>query len=518
MSRIENNGESGTLRPEEIKLRLEEDEMSFRTIADQSLMGIAILQDELLKYVNQKFADLLDYSIEEIMKWGPKEFYKVIGPESIKVAKEQSFIKQMGLPGAIENWIIQLKKKSGKLFYINNFSKTIVYQGRTADYVTIIDVTKRLEAEQKLEESEEKFRNLFRNATRGIAYHTIVYDAKGMPIDYIIKDINPQYEKTLSFKRKDVINKKATEVYKVDKAPYLNIFSKVAKLKEPTTFETYFPPMDRYFRISVISPKKGEFITIFDDISEHREAEQKLEVSEKKYRKAYELANLYKDLLTHDVNNVITVIQGATQLYSLYENNPEQINELIEMISKSSNKAKKLVANVRILSQVEEDGDVSLKSVDVLNCLNEAIEFTCESFKDREVHITVESPFKNIMTLANALLINTFENILNNGVKYNNTPKVEITIKISKEEKDDRNFIKIEFIDNGIGISDEFKKNVFQRGYNNNKGGKGLGFGLSVVKKVIELYSGKIWIENRIKDDYSKGTKFIVLLPRKKFI
>ncbi len=286
MSRIENNGESGTLRPEEFKLRLEEDEMSFRTIADQSLMGIAIIQDELLKYVNQKFADLLDYSIEEIMKWGPKEFYKVIGPESIKVAKEQSFIKQMGLPGAIENWIIQLKKKSGKLFYVKNFSKTIVYQGRTADYVTIIDVTKRLEAEQNLEESEEKFRNLFRNATSGIAYHTIVYDTKRTPIDYIIKEVNPQYEKTLSFKSKDVINKKATEVYKVDEAPYLNIFSKVVKIKESTTFETYFPPMNRHFRISVISPKKGEFITIFDYISEHRDLERKLKVSERKYRKA----------------------------------------------------------------------------------------------------------------------------------------------------------------------------------------------------------------------------------------
>jgi len=390
MSRIENNGESGTLRPEEIKLRLEEDEMSFRTLADQSLMGIAIIQDELLKYVNQKFADLLDYSIEEIMKWGPKEFYKVIGPESIKVAKEQSFIKQMGLPGAIENWIIQLKKKSGKLFYVNNFSKTIVYQGRTADYVTIIDVTKRLETERKLE------------------------------------------------------------------------------------------------------------------------------VSEKKHRKAYELANLYKDLLTHDVNNVVAVIQGATQLYSLYENNPEQINELIEMISKSSNKAKKLVANVRILSQVEGDGDVSLKSVDILNCLNEAIDFTCESFKDREVHITVDNLSKNIITHANDLLINTFENILNNGVKYNNNPKVEITIKISKERKGNRNIIKIEFIDNGIGISDEFKETIFQRGNLNIKGGKGLGFGLSVVKKVIELYNGKIWVENRIKDDYSKGSKFILLLPRKK--
>jgi PAS domain S-box-containing protein len=516
MPRIENNSESDIIRHEEIKLRLKESEMNFRTIADQSLMGIAIIQDNLLKYVNQKLADLLEYSVEEMINWGPKEFYKVIGPETIELAKEQSSIKQMGLPGAIENLITQLKKKSGKLFYADNFSKKVIYQGRTANFVTLIDVTRRLEAEQKLKESEEKFRILFSNATSGIAYHTIVYDAKGTPIDYIIKDVNPQYERILSLKREDVINEKATELYKVDNAPYLNIYSKVAKTKESTTFETYFPPMNRDFRISVLSPKKGEFITIFDDISEQKKADRKLKVSEINYRKAYELVNLYKDLLTHDVNNIITLIQGTTQMYSLYKSNPDKINELIETISESSNKAKKLVANVCILSQVEEDVDVLLKSVDVLNYLNDAIKFTCESFKGREVHITVDSPSKNIIAHANDLLINMFENILNNGVKYNNNLKVEITIKISKEQKGNRNFIKIEFIDNGIGISDEFKEIIFQRGHENTKGGKGLGFGLSVVKKVIELYNGKIWVENRVKDDYSKGTKFIVLLPRKK--
>ena len=52
MPRIENNSESDIIRHEEIKLRLKESEMNFRTIADQSLMGIAIIQDNLLKYVN----------------------------------------------------------------------------------------------------------------------------------------------------------------------------------------------------------------------------------------------------------------------------------------------------------------------------------------------------------------------------------------------------------------------------------------------------------------------------------
>ena len=368
-------------------------------------------------------------------------------------------------------------------------------------------------AEENLRETEKKFQVLFNNAIAGIAYHTILYDAKGKPFDYVIKDVNPHYEKILSIKREDAINKKATELYKVDNAPYLNIFSKVANTEESTIFEAFFPPMNTYFQITVLSPKKGDFITIFEDISERKKAERKLKNSEEKYRKAYERANLYKDLLTHDVNNIISVIQGATQLYSLQKNNPEKRDEMVEIVSNSTNKANRLIANIRTLFQIEEDVDVSLKSVDVLNYLNDAIKFTIDCFKGREVHITVDTPSNNIIAHANALLINVFENILNNGVKYNDNPSVEITIKISKEQKSGRNFIKIEFIDNGIGISDEFKETIFQKDHINTKGGKGLGFGLSVVKKLIKIYKGKIWIEDRIEGKYLEGSNFIVLIP-----
>ncbi|GAH60166.1 unnamed protein product, partial [marine sediment metagenome] len=69
---------------------------------DSSLMGIVIIQDDVIKYVNQEFSDLLQYSAEEMMSWGQKEFYKIVSPETIELVKEQSLLKQKGLPGAIE--------------------------------------------------------------------------------------------------------------------------------------------------------------------------------------------------------------------------------------------------------------------------------------------------------------------------------------------------------------------------------------------------------------------------------
>ncbi len=71
--------------------------------------------------------------------------------------------------------------------------------------------------------------------------------------------------------------------------------------------------------------------------------------------------------------------------------------------------------------------------------------------------------------------------------------------------------IKAEFIDNGIGIEDSRKKLIFLRGYNKDVTTTGMGFGLSLVKKIMDSYHGKIWVEDRVLGDFSKGSKFIIL-------
>ncbi|KKM90480.1 hypothetical protein LCGC14_1238270 [marine sediment metagenome] len=71
-------------------------------------------------------------------------------------------------------------------------------------------------------------------------------------------------------------------------------------------------------------------------------------------------------------------------------------------------------------------------------------------------------------------------------------------------------------MDNGIGVQDSKKEGIFLEGYKELKGGKGMGIGLSLITKIIKLYNGKIWVEDRTKGDYSKGSNFIVLIPEVK--
>ncbi len=70
----------------------------------------------------------------------------------------------------------------------------------------------RKQSENELRESEEKYRSLFENMTDGFAYHQIVLDENGKPVDYIFLDINNSFEEFTGLKRKDIIGKRVTEV------------------------------------------------------------------------------------------------------------------------------------------------------------------------------------------------------------------------------------------------------------------------------------------------------------------
>ena len=110
------------------------------------------------------------------------------------------------------------------------------------------------------------------------------------------------------------------------------------------------------------------------------------------------------------------------------------------------------------------------------------------------------------------LLIDAFENLLVNGVIHNDSEKIRLWINLSKVYQEDKNFVKIEFKDNGLGIIDGRKNPIFERNYKNDRSTGGMGIGLSLVKTIINSYGGQLWVENRVVGDYSQGSNFIILL------
>ena len=147
-----------------------------------------------------------------------------------------------------------------------------------------LDITERKHTEETLKQGEAKFRALFTQMTEGFAFHEVIYDSTHKAIDYKIIDINPAYEKQVGIAAEKALGILATQLYNVSTAPYLDIYSSVAETGEHQFFQTFFPPLNKYFEISVFSPDQGYFATIFTDITDRKMAEEQLRESEQRFK------------------------------------------------------------------------------------------------------------------------------------------------------------------------------------------------------------------------------------------
>jgi len=128
--------------------------------------------------------------------------------------------------------------------------------------------------QQPSQDTEERYRLLFQNMVEGIVFHEIIYNTEGKPCNYRILDVNPAFERMLQVSREAVIGKPATEAYGTESAPFLDIYARVADTGIPEQFETKFGA--QIFDIRVISPRRGEFVTMFFDITGQKITEGEL--------------------------------------------------------------------------------------------------------------------------------------------------------------------------------------------------------------------------------------------------
>jgi PAS domain S-box-containing protein len=138
------------------------------------------------------------------------------------------------------------------------------------------DISQRKSMEKELRESEERFRSMFDSMIAGVALHEITFDESGSPKNYRIIDANPAFEEQAGISRERAIGKLATELYGTGYPPYMEVYEHVALSGESTRFETFFSPMQKYFDISAFSPARGQFVTVFRDVTEEKVAETEI--------------------------------------------------------------------------------------------------------------------------------------------------------------------------------------------------------------------------------------------------
>jgi signal transduction histidine kinase len=268
-------------------------------------------------------------------------------------------------------------------------------------------------------------------------------------------------------------------------------------------------------------------IYCFDLIWEEKENYDKI-IKEKRH------SELLFDVISHDIGNYHQIIRNSLDIVTslvkrnnnnnnntngLSQNN-ERIFSLLTLAKNALTKSQSLVDNIRRLERLYAQKDLKLILKNLPDAINNAYSTVEQTLYDNNPQSkrirfslnVVDGHYHatDINVIAEDLLEEIFINLFSNSVKYTDSSEVKIDVLIRDYFIGEVKYWMITVSDHGKGISDLMKKDLFERFYSK---AKGSGLGLSIVRTLVERYKGKIWVGDRVYEDYSKGTTFGMILP-----
>ena len=373
---------------------------------------------------------------------------------------------------------------------------------------TARNVTRRKQVELTLKESEKRFHSLFYAMEEGVALHQMIYDKRGKAVDYIVLDVNLSYESITGLKKKQVVGKKASNIYDTSEPPYMDIYGNVAATGKATSFETYFQPMEKHFNISVFSPAKGQFATVFFDVTKHRQLEQEQARAAK-----LESIGLLAGGIAHDFNNILTAIVGNISLAKMIS--MREGSETEDVLAEAENAVMRAKDLTMQLLTFAKGGEPVRKTTSLADLICETTKFTlmgsnvrCRHYLAKDLK-ACEIDQGQISQVINNLLINGVQAMPLGGTisvrAENYTQSRNSGLGLKKGE-----YVKLTIKDQGIGIPEQNLAKVFDPYFTTKE--KGSGLGLATSYSIIKRHNGLIKVESKL----DVGTTFQIYLPASK--
>jgi signal transduction histidine kinase len=262
----------------------------------------------------------------------------------------------------------------------------------------------------------------------------------------------------------------------------------------------------------------------FDLIWEEKENHDRI-IKEKRH------SELLFDVISHDIGNYHQILRSSlevvTSLFQKRNNsntnglpqNNERIFSCLTIAKSALTKSQSLVDNIRRLERLHVQKELKLVLKNVPDAINSAYSTVEQTFYEnnpyrKRIRISINLVYRHhptdINIIAEDLLEEIFINLFSNSVKYTDSSEVRIDVLIKDYFIGEAKYWMITISDHGKGIPDPMKKELFERFYSK---AKGSGLGLSIVRTLVERYKGKIWVGDRVYEDYTKGTTFGMIFP-----
>jgi len=394
--------------------------------------------------------------------------------------------------------------------WLNHWSQPIRtgrYAGGRIEHYT--DITERKQAEGKLRHAAEEWRTTFDSITDLVS----IQDKS-----FKLVRVNRALADAFKTEPRELIGKSCCKLFHGTKEPPADCPHKqTLDTRRPQSVEFFEPHLGIYVEASTspIFGENGEIIAsvhIAKDIGNRKRAEEALEVLNEELKttvKKLTVANRalkdFAHIIAHDLKAPLRAIATLSDWISTdyADKFDEQGREQVKLLVKRAERMSRLIDGIL---QYSEAGYIKQKEeeVDLNTLLSEVI---CGINPPANIEVACESKLPAIIC-DKTHLIQIFQNLLSNAVRYIDKPKGQIKVGCGEED----GFWKFSVSDNGPGIEEKYFEKIFKifQTLSPRDEVEATGIGLSVVKKIIEMHGGRVWVESQVGD----GSTFFFTLPK----
>lgn len=496
--------------------KLEKDLILTKSVFESTHDGIAVFYERKLIIANISFCELFEYNtIDEILNLDPLDF--VSNDNIPKVAKYiKTLEKQEKIPDNFD-FIGITKNKKIKYFSVSANS----YLSDDKLYIVLLfrDITEQRETQEALVLSEERYRNITENINEFIW----AAEKKANRIKTIL--LTKAVEHITGYQINELQNNSLNWFRFIHPDDYNFVMERLKKFfknisKNSDELECRIINRDGNTiwiqnKITIERNLRNEISKIYgiiSDISIKKRAEEEMKQSAENLKLLNETKDKFISIISHDLRTPFSSILGFTDLLLTdTEMQKDKQLEYIGFIRESSKNMLSLVNSLLDWTRLQT-GRIHFQpqNINIANAVKKVFQMLQGVALQKEINLITELPEELIIHADENLIIQLFNNLISNAIKFTNQKGF---IKVYAEQLPGKNQLVFTVKDNGTGIKEENIVKLFRVDskftLKGTAGEKGSGLGLSLCHEIVEKHNGRIWVESKFGD----GSEFKFTLP-----
>ncbi len=496
----------------EAERKLERRKLKYETLfQDNPEAVVEVDSDFNIVEVNKRFSELFGYSEEEVKG---KYLNDIIVPED-RVEEAKKLDETSVSEGYVDHETVRLAK-DGRNIPVSITGRPVKYEGENHHLAVYKDISDRKIIENRLRKREGQLKDLHAVAYKideanteeevcRIAVNAAenILDLSECSIDLVDDDGYLVVKAISSDVDPEGIEESSVEEGGIAGKSYLEGKSYI--IDDVLEEEDAEPVKDDY-RSAISVPIKGK--GVFQAVSSEPDHFDKKDVEMSELLMSHvsqalerlesiEREDFLRSLLRHDLKNKIQVINGYLDLVKGCEID-EEVDEYVRRSNTASREIIDMIDKVKMLRDIEKK---EIQEIDIVPLVREVVDAEEKMAEDMEFEI--RSDCEKCEVKGGPLLRELFTNVIGNSIKHSGGEKVKVSIK----EGDEDIICSVE--DDGRGIPDDIKDEIFQKGYKKGEDA-GSGLGLFLVKEIAKGYDGSI----EVGDSDLGGAKFMIRLEK----